>query len=348
MAHPMDDVVVVLPGIMGSRLWRKGAAVWEPSGGAVVAALTSLLRSVKSLQLPDGVGDDHPVDGVEAAGLMPDLRLPFGIWTFDLGYDALLGFLRTTFDLVEAPPGSDRPAGDRPANLVVFPYDWRLSNRYNGERLRCVAEQALERWRGKGGRFADAKLVFIAHSMGGLVARWYLNHLGGAALTRKLITLGTPHRGSLTNARLPRARLRTRSWPGLLKCARVLSGLAGSEPRVFSARRRPALDDAVTDAAPPLRGPGGRLLGSAGEPVCVGLRLRALQAVPCLLELVPGGGVRLPGGHQIPICVVHRQGRLPNALKLPRLVCKPLVDPPVHFVADSVYQTEERCGKHHA
>ncbi len=33
--------------------------------------------------------------------------------------------------------------------------------------------------------------------MGGLVARWYLDREGGAEVTRKLITMGTPHRGSL-------------------------------------------------------------------------------------------------------------------------------------------------------
>src|SRR5262249_1730718 len=32
--------------------------------------------------------------------------------------------------------------------------------------------------------------------MGGLVARWYLEHRGGAAITRKLSTLGTPYRGA--------------------------------------------------------------------------------------------------------------------------------------------------------
>lgn len=80
---------------------------------------------------------------------------------------------------------------------MLFPYDWRLSNRYNGRRLQEVAGTALERWQSQGGRFADAKLILIAHSMGGLVARWYLDRLGGAAVTRKLITLGTPHRGAL-------------------------------------------------------------------------------------------------------------------------------------------------------
>ncbi|MDX3660889.1 hypothetical protein PV646_26605 [Streptomyces sp. ID05-26A] len=42
----------------------------------------------------------------------------------------------------------------------------------------------------------DARLVFVAHSMGGLLARWYVEHSGGAEITRKLITLGTPYRGA--------------------------------------------------------------------------------------------------------------------------------------------------------
>ena len=188
----MDDVVVVLPGIMGSTLWRNDVPLWEPSRGAIGEVLRSHLRSIRGLALAEGIGDEHPGDGVEARALMPDVRLPLGIWTFDLGYDALLNFLRRTFDLSEGAPGSDRPA-----NLVPFPYDWRLSNRYNGALLRTVAGDALARWRDQGGRFADAKLVFIAHSMGGLVTRWYLDRLGGAEVTRKLITLGTPHRGSL-------------------------------------------------------------------------------------------------------------------------------------------------------
>lgn len=193
MLHPMNDVLVVIPGIMGSTLYRGKQPVWEPSGGAVVAALTSLFRNVTSLQLPDRIGDNHPGDGVRPVDLMPDIRLPFGLWTFDLGYRALLDFLRTTFTVVEPNLGD----ATLPANLVTFPYDWRLSNRYNGERLRDAVEPILKGWRVQGGQYADAKLVFICHSMGGLVARWYIDCLGGADITRKLITLGTPHRGAL-------------------------------------------------------------------------------------------------------------------------------------------------------
>ena len=36
----------------------------------------------------------------------------------------------------------------------------------------------------------------MCHSMGGLIARWYIEKCGGAEITRKLITLGTPYRGA--------------------------------------------------------------------------------------------------------------------------------------------------------
>jgi len=50
----------------------------------------------------------------------------------------------------------------------------------------------------KGGR-----ITLIAHSMGGLVARVYLQQLGGQRRVDTLVTIGTPHRGSLATAYLP-------------------------------------------------------------------------------------------------------------------------------------------------
>lgn len=62
----------------------------------------------------------------------------------------------------------------------------------------------------QGGEFTEAKFIFVCHSMGGLdgrtrwansmgglVARWFTEKEGGAEITRKLITLGKPHRGAL-------------------------------------------------------------------------------------------------------------------------------------------------------
>ena len=87
---------------------------------------------------------------------------------------------------------SDQQAG----NLIEFPYDWRLSNVVSARRLAAVVVPALERWRAQTGN-PEAKLVLVCHSMGGLVARWFLEVLEGWKLTRRLITIGTPYQGAV-------------------------------------------------------------------------------------------------------------------------------------------------------
>jgi len=52
----------------------------------------------------------------------------------------------------------------------------------------------------KGGR-----IDLIAHSMGGLVARFYVQQLGGARRVDRLITLGTPHHGTHASILIPSA-----------------------------------------------------------------------------------------------------------------------------------------------
>ncbi|MGH2655506.1 MAG: lipase/acyltransferase domain-containing protein [Actinomycetota bacterium] len=197
MATPTEirDLLVVLPGILGSTLAKNDKLVWAPSVGAVLSAIRTFGRSIKELMLPEGVGDNHPGDGVTAEDLMPDLHILPGLWTANIGYGALLDQLRTKYQVVEESPSEP----GRIPNLLRVPYDWRLSNRYNGRQLKRKVEPALEQWRSQGGVFAEARLIFICHSMGGLVARWYIEKEGGAELTRKLITLGTPYRGALSS-----------------------------------------------------------------------------------------------------------------------------------------------------
>jgi len=185
------DLVVVLPGIMGSQLMRKGKPVWGPSAGSVIQAVTSFGQSLQELQLRDGIGDDHPQDGVEPAGLMPELQVLPGIWTPVKGYDKLMNRLRS-LGYRDVSPDPEAP----PGNLLALGYDWRLSNRYTAQWIAPRVEKALARWKAQGGQYANAQLVFVCHSMGGLVARWYIEKCGGAAHTRKLITLGTPYRGA--------------------------------------------------------------------------------------------------------------------------------------------------------
>jgi pimeloyl-ACP methyl ester carboxylesterase len=183
------DFVVVLPGILGSTLSHNGTLVWSPSAGSALRAIRTFGHNIRDLQLPADLGDNHPEDGVEPVGLMPDLHVLPRVWAPIKGYDRLLSRLRSI--------GYREPADDAsPGNLLPIAYDWRLSNRYNGRRLATLVEPALQRWRDQGGPYAEAKVTFVCHSMGGLVARWYIEMCGGAEITHKLITIGTPYRGS--------------------------------------------------------------------------------------------------------------------------------------------------------
>ena len=205
--YELHDFVVFLPGILGSTLSRDGVLVWGPSAGAALRVVKTFGGSLKQLRLPEGVGDEHPGDGIEPVAVMPDLHVLPGIWTVQLGYERLLSWLESAFGLVRV--RADGP----PGNFLPVPYDWRLSNRYNGRRLKTLVEPALERWRGLGGVYKDARVMFICHSMGGLVARWYIQREGGAEVTGKLITLGTPHRGALNSLEQLINGVRKGPWP---------------------------------------------------------------------------------------------------------------------------------------
>lgn len=63
-------------------------------------------------------------------------------------------------------------------------------------RWACRGRPSHLRGEEPGGHYVDAQVTFVCHSMGGLVARWHIEHCGGAEYTRRLITLGTPYRGA--------------------------------------------------------------------------------------------------------------------------------------------------------
>jgi len=83
------------------------------------------------------------------------------------------------------------------ADVKLFPYDWRLSNTYNAQLL---AEKINEWWwHGMTPQQVDpeCKVTIIAHSMGGLLARYFIESekFDGPRYVRQLITVGTPHCG---------------------------------------------------------------------------------------------------------------------------------------------------------
>jgi len=184
---PVNDVVVLLPGILGSVLQRDGRDVWALSKGALFRGLITFGRSVSSLELSgDDVDNDQGGDlgdGVRATRLMPDAHIIPGFWKID-GYTKIKDRMFEQFDFTDG------------FNWFDFPYDWRRDNRVAAALLAEHAPKWLRDFRTASGK-PDAKLVLVGHSMGGLVARHYLEVLEGWNDTRALITFGTPYRGSL-------------------------------------------------------------------------------------------------------------------------------------------------------
>ena len=187
----MRDVVVIVPGITGSGLQKDGKDVWSISGGALWSALASQGDSLRHLNLhnDDPTADDLG-DGIAPSRLAAGAHWIPGLWKID-GYSGILRMLSKEFDVV---PGT--ADARRPANLLEFTYDWRRDNRVAARRLQQLVNDRLPVWREATG-FRDAKVIVIAHSMGGLVARYYTEVLGGWHDCKSLITFGTPHRGSL-------------------------------------------------------------------------------------------------------------------------------------------------------
>ena len=101
---PLDDMVVLLPGITGSVLQKNGKDIWAISGQAALRWLTSLGDSLQELRLE---GDDP--GGIVATRVMPDAHVVPGLVKID-GYSATAKMVADTFDIV---PGSiqDRSAG---------------------------------------------------------------------------------------------------------------------------------------------------------------------------------------------------------------------------------------------
>jgi hypothetical protein len=186
--QPMRDVIVVVPGILGSVLIKDGREVWGASAGSAVGNLVTLGRSLKELKLAPGIGHGDPKDGVSSPRLMPRLGIIPTFWKVD-GYGRFTEWLSQRFTLTSV-------SDDQPGNLIEFPYDWRLSNQLNAQRLADVVVPHLERWRHQT-QNKDAKLIFLCHSMGGLIARSFLENLGGRDVARKLVTIGTPYQGSV-------------------------------------------------------------------------------------------------------------------------------------------------------
>ncbi|GLF96567.1 lipase/acyltransferase domain-containing protein [Streptomyces yaizuensis] len=190
-----QDAVVVVPGIMGSELYdtEKDRVAWG------LADAGWLLRAWTT---PGGLGALH-VRPEEREGRLGRIRatrlLRVPGWSPVLrGVEPYSALLDTVARNVAVPQA-----------VREFPYDWRLPVAVNARLLARAAREHLEWWRGTAAHTAarrqrvderEGRLVFVAHSMGGLLTLAALLDGGDGDLagdTRGVLTLGTPFRGSV-------------------------------------------------------------------------------------------------------------------------------------------------------
>jgi pimeloyl-ACP methyl ester carboxylesterase len=213
--------VILIPGILGSRLRdsETGRIVWgafspgyadpqTPEGARLVAL--PMREGAVLRDLRDGVVPDGALDRLEVSLL--GLPLELGAYRHILGTLGVGGYRDEDLGRSgEIDYGADH------FTCFQFDYDWRRDIAENAARLESfIAEKAdyvrRERARRYGATGAEVRFDVVAHSMGGLVARYFLAYGGellpedgsvpkptwaGARHLERIVLVGTPNAGSV-------------------------------------------------------------------------------------------------------------------------------------------------------
>jgi pimeloyl-ACP methyl ester carboxylesterase len=186
--------VIVIPGILGSELInsKTGEKVW-PS--AFRTADRGLPITPDLAANRDDLVAGKIVETVRLAKILPEVYV----------YRDLLEALRHYAGYREADWNNPGVDGDHDS-FYVFAYDWRLDNVTNARELVRQIERLKERL-----KRPDLRFNIVAHSMGGLIARYAAMYgnadlpvgdepihptWAGAALINKIVMIGVPNEGS--------------------------------------------------------------------------------------------------------------------------------------------------------
>jgi len=216
---PDRNPVIVIPGILGSRLVDAGSGkvVWGAFGGDGISLKKPEDARLLAIPMEKGVGLNELRDSVESVGALDRLKISLlGVPLEILAYSHILkslgagGYRDEGLSMAKVVD-----YGDEHFTCFQFHYDWRLDNAQNGaflyefikEKKAYVEKEYLNRYNIK----TDVKFDIVAHSMGGLLTRYMLRYgdallpdngtippitWKGAALVEKVALIGTPNAGS--------------------------------------------------------------------------------------------------------------------------------------------------------
>lgn len=154
--------VVFVPGFMGSELYRGSERIWP--------SMSTLLRDPEQLRY----GPDFPL---EPRKILGELVVIPKFLTLDQ-YNRVGNYLEEAIGY------------QRERDLLEFAYDWRQDVRISARQLGA----AIEAWQARSD-VARGPVIIIAHSLGTLVSRYFVEVLGGSAKVERLVLVGGPHFG---------------------------------------------------------------------------------------------------------------------------------------------------------
>ncbi len=219
--EPWRNPIIVIPGILGSRLRdaETGRVVWGAFVADYADPRTAEGTRLIALPMAPGVPLSELRDGVYPDGALDRLRL--SIFGLPYGADAYVNLLAA----LGVGGYRDETLGRSGAidygtghfTCFQFDYDWRRDLAENARRLEEFVREKrawvqAEYLRRTGTTVTDVHFDIVAHSMGGLLTRYFLRYGGqdlpadgsppkptweGARYVDRAILVGTPNAGSL-------------------------------------------------------------------------------------------------------------------------------------------------------
>ncbi|MFN0087344.1 MAG: lipase/acyltransferase domain-containing protein [Blastocatellia bacterium] len=227
--------IIFIPGILGSELvdQQSGQRLWPELFPKNPAALELPITSLKFPENRDEVVASRIIESTQLIRILPEVGV----------YGDLLESLEKYGGYRRGDIDAPAPGGDHDT-FYLFAYDWRRDNVESAKRLGEKITRIKERL-----NRPDLRFDIIAHSMGGLVARYFAMYgerdaaegaeprpdWCGARHIHRLVMFGTPNAGSMDALRsLLRGYSVTEANKPRLRLFRALDrGMIFSAPSVY-------------------------------------------------------------------------------------------------------------------